>query len=550
MEHRKRPYNPEEIPDISELENRGWDTMRQMLDEHMPQKEEHRVVPMYWRWLAAAVLLLMVGVAGFHFLTEKTNTEQPSWTGTTTKPLDADSLAPVIAHNKKDSGSTADNHLVASADNSAQMSTGKLHSHLPLADIDQFESGSLSGKNTDALASKSKMLTGVGQRTMLASGEIRNIGKTTGQAEQGSGMENLSDSKVMASGMPVTTATVAPRSNTSELETGQKKFNMDFSNKDLANNTEKQAITQTNPGNKENVEAASEFRKRMNQALWDEEKSDSAKQVVLAKTKKAQSDSQLIARRREQLEQYFGQKENKEKETASHTAKVDLAVSVNRNMTADKVNANNSSIYGLPVYPAVSASVKLSEKIGFTTGLGTAAPGNFTNASISGPVAMSSPAYSAYLNAAASGASASSGKTFITSNSSTVKDVTLSASSPMEVQQAYYWQIPLMFDYYVVHSQLKFSAGTDFSIIQRVLVGNAYSSQLMSSSTYNSSGGVYQVRNFDPRLSIGAQYRLNKFLLGARFSRSFQPALQYNGAPTNGGNNQVFNISVGYSFMK
>ncbi len=201
------------------------------------------------------------------------------------------------------------------------------------------------------------------------------------------------------------------------------------------------------------------------------------------------------------------------------------------------------------MYPAVSASIKISPKVGFSTGLSTAAPGNFTNTSIGGPVAASSPAY-AYSSYANSVAQQSNDKAFLASNSLNGKEVSFGANSANEVQQAYYWQIPLMFDYYVSHSNLKLSAGTDFSIIQKVLVGNAYSSQLMDGNAYNNSGSVYQVRNFDPRLSVGAQYRINRLLIGARFSRSFQPALQYNGAPTNGGNNQVFNFSIGYSFFK
>ena len=559
MDNRKQPYNPEDVPDIPGLENRGWEAMRQMLDAHMPQKEENRrIVPVYWRWMAAAALLLLVGKVTFRLLTGESASRpsdtalvQSSNTNNTSKNTAVVTSNPHTVNTQDpqtgfQSGPMVPNNGLAPGKPAAT----QVHPDRDLALVDHGNKYFVRKNNHPDLAYNAVVRKGTLTRNPQSANGIPGngpYGNNGGKAQIVANPSALSSDNV-SSKDAVAVASIPDRSSTKEIETAPKTFNMDVAG--LADNNKKQTLARADRGkeqNKENVEAASGFRQRMNQALWDDEKSDSAKRVALAKAGKAKSDSQLVAKRREQLAHYFGEKEEKEK-AATHKAKVDVAVLVNRNMAADKGNQNGGSIYNLPVYPAVSASVRISDRIGFSAGLGTAAPGNFTNTSIGGPVAMSSPAYGAYVNATI--APASDEKVFLTTNSQNAKFVSLSANTTDQIQQAYYWQIPLLFDYYVGHTNLKLSAGTDFSIVQKVLVGNAYASQLMDGGTFNSSGNVYQVRNFDPRLSVGAQYKVNRFLIGARFSRSFQPALQYNGAPTNGGNNQVFNFSIGYSFFK
>lgn len=533
MDRHKQPYNPEEMPDIPSLENKGWEALRQMLDEHMPQKEEveKRVIPLYWRWMAAAVLFLVAGTLAYRFMAGNQSSDLSNPI-TKTSNIDKSHNTNAVATNLNTLTKDSSNMAMPTKASSHIGSNNDVPTNHNLASAD-FGKHNFSGKHTGSIVVNDFANKGTVPDSRIA--ENTTAGNNAIPVTASSVANTLNGQNTVAS--------IASKNIPMGMENAPKKIKMDFSG--LADSNRHQAIAKSNT-NKENVEAASGFRQRMNQALWESEKSDSSQLAGIAKTQKIRNDSQLVAHRREQLEKYFDEKEEKEK-AATNKPKVDLAVLVNRNMGADKGNQSGTSLYNLPVYPAVSASVKISSKVGFSTGVSTAAPGNFTNTSISGPVAMSSPAYNLYGNSIAQ---SSNDKAFLTSSSSTSKEVSFAGNSATEVQQAYYWQIPLMFDYYIAHSNLKLSAGTDFSIIQKVLVGNAYSSQLMNGNTYNNIGGVYQVRNFDPRLSVGAQYRINKMLIGARFSRSFQPALQYNGAPTNGGNNQVFNFSIGYSFMK
>ncbi|PZP47047.1 MAG: hypothetical protein DI598_11490 [Pseudopedobacter saltans] len=552
MDQRKPTYNPEEFPDIPSLENQGWEAMRQMLDVHLPQQEEdkRRVIPIYWRWMAAAVVLLLLGTLGYFYLNNSKSTDigngivknsEPSPNGNHIK--DSNTALAVTSDDKGGKNGK---------DSSNKIPAGQTVNK----DFDAIAAGTSSNEKkhggnatrsnqNDLLASRNKIE--IRDKNVFSNNENSNSITTSENSVASRKVDNgkiaLTNSDKIATSISGKNS-VAVLGNNSELNTSSRKMEMDV--KGLNDN---QTLAKNNITDKENVEGRSEFRKRLNQALVDDFKSDSTKQADIAKAKKNVSDSQLTARRKEQLAQFFEEKEKEEKASSKVKPKVDLAVLVNRNMTDKNTNQSGNSLYNMPIYPALNASVKLSDKVGFTTGVGTAAPGNFTNTSISGPVSMASPAYNSYVSSITQ-PTQSNDKAFLTSNSLTAKEVALTSQSSSTVQQAYYWQIPLMFDYYMAQSKLKLSGGTDFSIIQKVLVGNSYSSQLMDGSAYNNSGGVYQLRNFDPRLSVGAQYRVNQFLFGARFSRSFQPAIQYNGAATNGGNNQVFNFSIGYSFFK
>ena len=524
MDNRKLP-NSETDPQLDALADQGWDAMRQMLDLHMPLKDEEEdtpVIPLFRRWMAAAVILLLVGVGGYFYFSE--NSKRNS---------DIQDIAVNKEKIKKDQN--INSGLVANrkaADNASIVKTTAKNSH-----------------STNSISSPS-------QTIVSAKKEIHSR----------SHLDNVVD-KVDRVNIPVlalnnhetsTPKSIATKNNAVAVVTasGLSGLSHEWSRSanDVALNNKTISIATIPNVKKENnsnsVEGNSLFRKEINEALKEDFKTDSLHQRELAIRKKNLSDSQLTASRKEQLVHFFEKAQKDDSATATHSKpKVDLAVLVNRNMVDKNINPNGSSIYNLPIYPAVNASIRISNKIGITTGISTASPGNFTNTSLNGPVMMSSPAYSNILNVNSQPISKNE-KAFLTSNSFAAKEVVLSSEVNNQVQQAYYWQIPLLFDYYVMHTKLKISAGTDFSIIQRVLVGNNYSTQLMSGGDYNNSGGVYQVRHFDPRLSVGAQYRINNFLLGARFSRSFQPAIQYNGLPTNGGNNQVFNISIGYSFFK
>lgn len=557
MENRKPTYNQDDIPDFSQLENQGWQAMRQMLDEHMPlTKEKPRVIPMYWRWMAAAVVLLLVGVVGYHFLTgNNSGGNQISDMANSVNRQAKDSNTSSIAANNgidtsflgKGNHPKSDTQIIASSiavagtrfSNAGRASrSGQSFGHQKT----DFPNDAMAGYN-DITASTN---TNVNRHNGLVTDQT-SAGITTGY--QSGAVTSLGDNK--EKGNAAIASNSAQLNSIVSTETLQKKITLEpVTQTDMAKSVNSLANKSIN---KENVEAASRFRQNANEALWAQEKSDSTKHFELAKAKKTQSDSQLTANRRQQLEEYFGDKEGKEngQHTAGHKAKVDLAVLANRNITSG-ATPNGGSLYSLPIYPAVNASVKVSNHIGFTTGISTASPGNFSNSANGGNsnvfASASSGAYSFFPNTTVN--KSTNSNAFISPNSSfTSEDVNL-GSNNTQIQQAYYWQIPVLFDYYVGNTKLKLSAGTDFSIIQKVLVGNGANSQLLGGDAFNNANGLYRVRNFDPRMSFGAQYRINNLLLGARFSRSFQPAFQYNGVSINGGNNQVFNFSIGYSFWK
>ncbi|MFT4204687.1 MAG: hypothetical protein QM610_12350 [Chitinophagaceae bacterium] len=534
MAQRKQPYHPEEHPDIPDLENRGWEAMRQLLDEHLPVvRDSPRVVAMYWRWAVAVVLLLLLGTVAYQ------------WLGVTKEHIGHGDITQV------DSGG----HDHVTSGNTVARNPKDRHK--------EPQAGADNDKNDTAQPSPSQDVAvsgrhGLGHTLPNSFGEKATETDSHLYADNGkksTQKDTLSPGLAVALPNQTNNKDVSPLSLQTKLndseELSKRKNDAKAIHLDVTgfNNGKVDDRTAINNANKENVEAVSAFRQRMTQALREEEMSDSSRKVELAKAQKLQKDSQLTAQRRQQLQQYFRQKEEKEK-AAAHKTKVALAVLANKNVTTDEGKHSGTSLYNMPFYPAVSASVKISDKIGFSAGLGTAAPGNFTNTSIGGSMATMSASELASLSSLQATATTSSSKHFLTYSSSTANGVTLGSDETSDMQQVYYWQIPLLFDYYVAHSRLKFSAGTDFSIIQRVMVGNAYGSHFMSVGAYNSSGSIYRLRSFDPRLSIGAQYQFNRLLIGARFSRSFQPALQYNGIPTNGGNNQLFNFSLGYSFTK
>ncbi len=307
MDKRRQPYNPEEIPDIPSLENRGWEAMRQMLDEQMPQKEEgkKRVVPMYWRWMAAAVLLLVVGALSYRFLAG----DEPNISNKNiakTSHSDTSNSAVVANSNTTKTDTSNIKTQINNPDNSQENPISPANKKAS-QDIAGMDFGKRSFPKKDGKQSGQDNISDDSGFLANNSSSDRNAAGKKGVPVSGILLSNTSIAGKNKDAIAV--ATVSKNIPTG-METTPKKINMDFLG--LVDSNRNQAIAKTNL-NKENVEGSSRFRERLNQALWNDEKSDSVKQAEIAKTKKIQKDSQLVAHRREQLEKYFEEKEEKEK---------------------------------------------------------------------------------------------------------------------------------------------------------------------------------------------------------------------------------------------
>ena len=268
-------------------------------------------------------------------------------------------------------------------------------------------------------------------------------------------------------------------------------------------------------------------------------KKDSNHQVIVVQNTKPSSEQKAP-----QPEKPYWPEEEHEDNNTKRRNKVkafNLALLLNRNTNAQQHTGNN--LYDMPAYPSVTASVRISNSIGITTGLTANAPGNFNLSPKEGAMAMSladpmaNAKYSALMYTSASA-------TYLT--------------------QAYYWQVPLTFDYFPVKN-VKLYAGANLAFVQKVLLTEQTTTVnagaispaitttnvpvLRSNSTYeasvNDNGVSYTLKQFDPRMTVGGFYQIKNLMLGVQYSRAIQPSLMQRSAAIPNSNNSVVNFSIG-----
>lgn len=541
MENKKQPYQSK---DLSNLENLGWESMRQMLDQHMPVQEEDKpkVIPMFWRWMAAAAILLLVGT-GYYLLSgndiEKSNNKLAINNKLHRDSLTENNKISVISNPKQEKDflgkkTTSLGDHVAKNLNVGQEKTIASRDNLPTknrlenlnAELKDNSIIRLNASQFNNQQDTGSVIIAMGQQRKIAKKNM--VGLSAPLLANGIVSNNNNEaSELMIASTPITSfdkiktdKSVKEENNLAELSGN------DFSR----------------------------FRAKMNKAIKDDSSATSiAKNKQEAPSQKM--DSATIALNNEKLAELIkAQEENDAKEKAKQKKNVQLALLLNRNVSDKNVSSGNQ-LYDLPVYPSVAASVKITKKVGISSGISVSAPGNLTNGTQSSTSTYASALYAAPAsanNGAFSGTVITKPVTGINAVNSQSGSLKLESNDYVgAVRQAYYWQIPIMVDFFPVNN-LRLSAGTDLSFIQKVLVADGVSTDgsLQSLSAYNSESGYSQMRGFDPRLSIGAQYQLKKVMLGAKFSRSFQPALQFTNGVLPNQNNQIFNFSLGYRLFQ
>ena len=268
-------------------------------------------------------------------------------------------------------------------------------------------------------------------------------------------------------------------------------------------------------------------------------KKDSSRQIVIAQNTKPSSEQKTP-----KPEKPYWPEEEHEDNNAKHryaAKSFDLALLLNRNTNAQQRTGN--SLYDIPAYPSVTASVRISKSVGITTGLTANAPGNFNLSPNGGTTAMNLASPTA---------------------NSKPSSLMYASSSASYLTQAYYWQVPLTFDYFPVKN-VKLYAGANLAFVQKVLlteqtttvnaaamspsVRTTNTPVLKSNSAYeasvNDNGTSYTLRQFDPRMTVGGFYQVKSLILGVQYSRAIQPSLMQRSADLPNSNNSIVNFSVG-----
>lgn len=219
--------------------------------------------------------------------------------------------------------------------------------------------------------------------------------------------------------------------------------------------------------------------------------------------------------------------------TAQHFG---LSVELNKTITGHTTEAKDL-FYKIPVYPSLRATWAFSKMLGLSTGVSAFSPGNFQHPQ--------------------------------TQETTLTYQASLGVIRGKEtVQQVYYWKIPLLLDVQVA-KHVTVSAGADFAFLQKVLVKREESYDnvnstpvpepssvsdtylLRASAVGNSSlAQSYDVRRFDPRWTVGAQYHLNRFYAGVQYGQSFKPAVSYKNFPQQKSRNKVVTFTVGFNLFK
>lgn len=218
-------------------------------------------------------------------------------------------------------------------------------------------------------------------------------------------------------------------------------------------------------------------------------------------------------------------------------ALLSVAVQLNRNLSAKHFTTDNS-LYNLPVYPSVSASIHINKYISFSTGISVLASGHFDKQGVS---ETSTPVSG---NGVAS---------------------TMAVVDKDNVRQAYYWQIPVTMDV-AVRRNLAVSSGAGFAFLQKVLVqresrttdanANAYVTRtatpvintLLNRAEVQETpaGKLYNVKSAERRLLFNVQYQLKKFNLGLQYSRALSPSVVFPEHPEMNMRNETLTLSIGF----
>ncbi|QES89594.1 hypothetical protein [Rhizosphaericola mali] len=541
MENKKEPYHPN---DLSNLENLGWESMRQMLDQQMPVQEEDKpkVIPIFWRWMAAAVILLMLGIGYYLFSgneIEKINNKL-AVQNKSHQDSSIEINKTTVINNLKQENDISDRKARSLSDNVAE--NQNIGQENTIA-----RSGNLSIKNS----------MGNSNAELHGNSAIRlNASQFINQQDSGSVTIAMGQQRKFAKkNMVGLSAPLPANANSIDVDNGTSKL-MIASTPIIHSDKIKtdKSIKEENDLASLSGNDFSKFRAKMNEAIKEDTSSSSiAKDNNEDPSKKM--DSASIALNNKKLEELIkAQEENDAKEKAKQKKNVQLALLLNRNVSDKNISSGNQ-LYDLPVYPAVTASLKITKKIGISSGVSVSAPGNLTNGAQNTTTTYTSTLYAAPAaanNGAFTGTVITQPVAGINAVNSTTGTLKLESDNYVgAVRQAYYWQIPIMVDFFPINN-LRLSAGTDLSFIQKVLVADGVSTDgsLQSLSAYNNESSYSQMRGFDPRLSIGAQYQLKKVMLGAKFSRSFQPALQFTNGILPNQNNQIFNFSLGYRLFQ
>lgn len=189
--------------------------------------------------------------------------------------------------------------------------------------------------------------------------------------------------------------------------------------------------------------------------------------------------------------------------------------------------------YQLPVFPSVSIALALNKTWSIATGLAVFAPGNFKH-----PVSPQEPV--SYASAQG-----------------------IIVRSKESVQQVYYYKIPVMAKARIT-KHVSVQAGVDLALLQKVAVKREenYSNLVTANTTTDvymvRAGAVgsspvgqsYEVRRFDPRLTVGAQYEFGRFYAGVQYGQSLHSAVTYTNTPYQKSRNQLVNFTIGVNLFK
>lgn len=485
MKEENLPYQDE---DFSPLEKEGWQAMQGLLDHYLPvQKEKDRkVIPLFWRWMAAAVV---VGFAvGVYFLLQ--NDKVAPKTGIVSTQI-----------NKNTKDTLRVGHLDVPVKSNQNVQTGALAAHtysknnqtqlkpFPFQHIRQPII-----KNKIEPASEGRQVVVVLQEqkgpSLLLSPTLTTLG-------------HIAQNKILDQGATAVNADISV-----------KKDSFQWSDPYAATKEERTA------------------------SIAPITKTDSTVLAVNDEWQKAKIKA---------LEDAYL---NDQKTIPDQSKAIDIALQLNRNISTSSVTGN--SLYDLPVYPSVLASIRLNKLFSITTGVTANAPGAMISNGNSSAAARDA------LNSVAS----SSGQNVIVAQN--VQGLTpLNASAKLDayaqsnlsnqyVKQAFYWQVPILLDVWVM-KHVKASAGANLAFTQKIWMAadNGAAStngQLMNYSNFQEFYGD-NLRFFDPRMTLGLQYLWKKMSFGGSMSRSIISSTP-NGALNGAFSNQLFNVSFGYKLFK
>lgn len=492
MNKGQNKYNSESS-ELKDLENKGWQQMQSLLDEHLPQEKRKKaiVIPFNMKkWIAiAAMLIFIIGVGGFLFL--KSNNSNKN----------------IIALNKK----IAIPSNINSKHSALQTGNIAANSH------EKKRLAKNSSNNNKALIFKGKM-EDAESAIIEKSRNFNNLGTT--KSVQNDNI-NIQSKHSSIETTPLTINLIQPTPSSIALTTDK---NIATHNSKLGN------IVQAKDPISHFVDNAAE---NLNEEATDAEKKEILNEYYQDLAKEKKQGNKKVASLDEKLDR---------------NRNVDFTFYVNRNTSTS--NKSGNSLYDIPVYPSLQTTVHLNSQIGLSTGLAINAPGQNTNFASSSMSASNYMSTSTPLFKNPSLILSKDGVATLQGNFATARYEVSNA----HIQQAYYWQVPFLINYSPI-SKLKFSGGANLAFAQKVLISGynpstgATSNQLINPSDISNAGySDYSIKTFDPRVSVGAEYKWHNTLFGAHYTQSLSPAIE---SRTSGQkiNNQIFSISIGYNLF-